>query len=150
MPGRPWTQKEINYLSEFWGTQTKELISAKLKRTKFSLKQKAWELGLGPQRLATDKITAGELARVLGVDRSTIVYQWIKRYDLEAVDLGAGKKIFRMISIDTFWTWAEKNQHLFDASLIDPLVLGPEPDWLKFKRKEDFYRGRNATLKGGK
>ena len=48
------------------------------------------------------------------------------------------KNRFRVIDIEDFWKWAEKNKSLLDFSRFDKYTLGAEPDWVDEKRKADL------------
>lgn len=50
------------------------------------------------------------------------------------------KNRFRVIDIEDFWKWAEKNKSLLDFSRFDKYTLGAEPDWVDEKRKADFKK----------
>lgn len=45
---------------------------------------------------------------------------------------------FKIIYIEDFWKWAEKNRSFLDFSRLEPLALGAEPDWVKEQRKQDY------------
>lgn len=47
---------------------------------------------------------------------------------------------FRVIDIDDFWKWAEKNKSILDFSRFEKYTLGAEPDWVDIKRKADFEK----------
>lgn len=40
---------------------------------------------------------------------------------------------FKVINLDEFWKWAEKNRTIIDFSQLEENVLGKEPEWLKDK-----------------
>lgn len=37
---------------------------------------------------------------------------------------------FKIIYLDEFWKWAEKNRSFLDFSKMEPLALGKEPGWV--------------------
>ena len=47
---------------------------------------------------------------------------------------------FRVIDIDDFWKWAEKNKSILDFSRFEKYGLGAEPEWVDIKRKADFEK----------
>lgn len=50
------------------------------------------------------------------------------------------KNRFRVIDIEDFWKWAEKNKSLLDFSRFEKYALGAEPDWVDMKRKADYKK----------
>lgn len=45
---------------------------------------------------------------------------------------------FKIIYLDEFWKWAEKNRSFLDFSKMEPLALGKEPEWVNEQRKKDY------------
>ncbi|MCR2026912.1 hypothetical protein [Anaerotruncus colihominis] len=48
------------------------------------------------------------------------------------------EKVVKVVFLDEFWEWAEKNRSFLDFSRMEPLALGEEPDWLAEQRRKDF------------
>ena len=48
------------------------------------------------------------------------------------------KNTFKIVYLDEFWKWAEKNRSFLDFSKMEPLTLGKEPAWVNEQRKKDY------------
>jgi predicted DNA-binding transcriptional regulator AlpA len=99
-------------------------------------------MGLGNTQAMSGMINVHHLAWILNVDDKTI-YRWIKKYDfpIHKKNLRTiGKRPFNFVDIDEFWKWAEKHQENINWFKVEPMVLLPEPEWVKLRRKEDFYK----------
>lgn len=135
-----WTEEEVHYLQEKWGTSSIKNISRRLNRSISAVRLKAFRIGLNDAKLHFDGITLNQLAMALNKSYS-ILKNWIKQYDLPVK-----RKIFAIeneilvISYDDFWNWAEQNKQMIDFSRLERLSLGPEPNWVDEKRRADQIR----------
>lgn len=130
MKYKTWTTEEIEYLQKEYGRTNLDKISKKLGRTLSSVAGKAHRLKLGPSYEAQGEITAAELARSLGREKSTIL-RWIYNKELPSTHRKAKeKKKYQMIKIQDFWKWAEKNKNLMKWDLYERGSLPPEPKWI--------------------
>lgn len=136
---RSWFDCETEYLEDNWGKLSVGTIAKKLGKSENAVILKAKRIGLGPSISAQGKLNANQLADAIGVDIHAIIDYWIPKYGLRAV-----RKVTRLVNkfwlidIKDFWKWAEKNQDKFDSRRFEPLSLGPEPKWMKEKRKADM------------
>ena len=138
---RPWTEEEEEFLAENWGMFSMEHIAKKLNRTPHAIQIRAVKLGLGPFLESGDYITLNQLLLQLrGYNgRTYTVKQWIEK-GLPVKTKKAKNSSFRVVNLDDFWKWAEKNRTLIDFSLLEENILGKEPEWLKEQRKADIER----------
>ncbi len=139
-PHKRWKQEELNYLMDSWGTLSIETIANKLGRTKGAVQQKASKEGLGPFLEAGDYISLNILYRALrgnpiGTGGYTI-NQWTEK-GLPVMTKKVKGSSFKVINLDEFWKWAEKNRTIIDFSQLEENVLGKEPEWLKDQRIAD-------------
>jgi hypothetical protein len=136
--GLAWMQEEINFLEENWGKRKVSTLSKQLNRSENGIVLKAKRLGLGPSKENQGLLNANQLAVALGVDRHAITDYWIEKCGLRAVRK-VTKELFKFwsINIDDFWKWAKDNQDKFDTRRFEQLLLGPEPAWMKDKRRLD-------------
>lgn len=141
-----WTKAEYAALSEWWGQYSIPTIAKRLNRSTNAIIVKAQRLGLGPHIASSDLITFNELIKTVGLSKGFggSNYSWSLQ-KLQAAGLKIHKhrvenNTFRMVDIEEFWEFAEKNRHLFDFSRLEENVLGAEPAWVKVKRTEDFKR----------
>src|SRR4051812_43588216 len=88
--------------------------------------------GTSNTKIHTGMLTAGELAKALGVDRNTVM-GWIERHELKHTKrITNKKKRFTFIDVDDFWDWAGEDCHKckIDWSAVEPYSLPPEPSWV--------------------
>lgn len=137
--GRYWTKEEDEYILEKAGKVKPQTIADKLDRSFGAVECRMYKLGVSNAKLASGKITANELAKILGVDPKQI-YNWTKKFGLKAEYRIVRKttKYYLIDSVD-FWEWADNNRFRLNISRIEPKVLMPEPDWVEEQRRKDFY-----------
>ena len=136
---RPWTEEEEEFLAENWGMFSMEHIAKKLNRTPHAIQIRAVKLGLGPFLESGDYITLNQLLLQLrGYNgRTYTVKQWIEK-GLPVKTKKVKSSSFKVVNLDDFWEWAEKNRTLIDFSKLEENALGKEPDWVKEQRKADI------------
>lgn len=135
---RKWTPEEEEEFKELWGYKPIEIIAKKLKRSIFSLKVKAVRLNLGPMiKNNLEKVTVSDIADMLQVTKDRILNNW-KNNGLKLKKVKVTSKwSYYTISLDNLVDFLEKNQEKWDSRLVDPYVLGCEPEWLQEKRRKD-------------
>lgn len=144
MARKEWTTEEADYLQDKWGVVSIKAIAKHLERSLNSVKLKAARLGLGDPRMNFDGITVSQLAKALGREYS-IIKGWINKYGMPAK-----RKIFcqesrvLIIGYDAFWKWAEGHKELLNLAKMEENLLGPEPSWVKVKRKADKARSQRT------
>jgi hypothetical protein len=89
-------------------------------------------------------ITLGELAGLLGIDR-TIVAWWQEKHGLPVKKkITRSKKTFMFVDAEEFWAWAKLYADKIDFSKIERNSILPEPEWVEEKRKKNLaYKKRN-------
>lgn len=137
---RRWTKEEVNYLFEQWGTVNIKTISKKLDRTEKAVYNKAFKLGLGKQIESGEYVTVNQLFKALGYESfdSTKRESWIKNRKFPVKYKTLRERKFKVIYIDDFWKWAEKNKNFVDFSKFTRYGLGKEPSWVEDKRQNDI------------
>ena len=136
-----WTREEENYLEENWGYVSVPTIAKNLGRSVTGIIVRASRLNLGPALLGGDYITLNQLVIAVtghSVD-SNMLISWVKNRKLPIHTKRVNNNSFRVVYLDEFWEWAEKNRSFIDFSKMEPLALGREPDWVAAQRKKDFY-----------
>lgn len=68
---------------------------------------------------------------------------WIKNRNFPIKYKTNDKCKFKVVYINEFWEWAEKNRSFIDFSKMEENILGKEPDWVKQQRRVD-YMATNA------
>jgi len=145
MYGKIWTEKECDYLQEKWGTVSLKGIAKNLNRSENSILLKVQHLGLSPFLESGDYITWHQLLVALGIDSSGMYknISWIKNRGCPVKMKKVNKCSFKIIYLDDFWKWAEKNIDFLDFSGFEEKSLGVEPGWVKEKRRRDIASNQN-------
>ncbi len=144
-PRAPWTEDEIDYLSNSWGKFKLETLCKNLGRSKYSVLDMAVRvLKLGPSTQNQGHLTGRCFAKNLGVS-GWRVYEWIQKHGLKGRKMVTrAKRQVYQINVNDFWEWAEHNQHRFDSGMFEKNTFGPEPDWMKEKRRNDYWRNERC------
>lgn len=143
---RRWTQEEVSYLRDNWGTVTIQSISKRIGRTEAAILNKVQELGLGAFLEHGDYITLHQLLMAFTSSSASDTYKlksWVKNRGMPVHTRLIKEKRVRIIYLDEFWVWAEKNRSFLDFSKMEPLILGAEPPWVAEQRKKDATAFRN-------
>ena len=145
---KKWTVKEVEYLEDYWGKSSITNISNHLNRSISSVKEKAYKLGLGNHLDASAEITLNKLFKAIfkrNID-SYRLGQWVRAGFKIKYKVSITKK-YKVVDIDYFWKWAEKNQKLMYFYDFEENLLGKEPKWVKIKRKNDIMLHNKFTQK---
>lgn len=138
---RIWTAEEEEYLADKWGTVSIPGIAKRLNRSVNAVKVRAARLSLGPALMGGEYISLNQLITAVTGSASSYSYKmksWVENRGLPIHKKKVDNCSFRVIYIDEFWEWAEKNRSFIDFSKMEPLALGMEPDWVPEQRKKDF------------
>lgn len=133
---KTWTIEEDDYLERKWGRASVKSIAGRLNRSMRSVEHRALELELGGMYKTGEFWMASDVARVLGIYRST-VGGWINKYGLKANKVCYKDQPRYQISLEDLLEWLEQNQSRWSAKGLEEYSLGCEPEWLIIKRKED-------------
>lgn len=140
MGNKRWTSEEIEYLKEKWGNKSIETIAKKLGRTKYAILVKKARLKL-PSFLDSNSngaITMHTLTTALGLNTyARKKTAWCEKRGLPNHNLRMDKRLYKVVYVDEFWEWAEKNQSFLDFSKFEKYALGAEPKWVDKKRARD-------------
>ena len=138
---RTWKPEELQYLEENWGVKSVPAIAKALNRTVNGVTIKAQRLGLGSVLMAGDYITLHQLQlAVLGSKSgggSYILKSWVENRGLPVHRKKVKNNSFRVVYLQEFWEWAERNRSFIDFSKMDECILGAEPEWVKEQRRKD-------------
>lgn len=138
--GKRWTSEEERYLANNWGTVTIDGLCRHLGRSRNAVAVKVSRLGLPPYFESGDYITVNQLHKAFfGSNFSSYqIKSWVENRALPVRNKKRGNYSARIIYLDEFWKWAEKNRSFLDFSKFEPLALGKEPDWVDEQRHKDF------------
>ena len=137
---RRWTAEEETYLAEHWGQVTVSGLCKHLNRTKNGIICRVRRLGLPSYFESGDYVTANKLYQVLrGTNFSTYqMKSWVKDRGFPVHTKRRGNFTAKVVYLEEFWEWAEKNRSFLDFSKMEPLALGKEPAWVEEQRHKDF------------
>lgn len=136
---RYWSKEEEIYLEENWGTLSVDTLAKNLNRSKNAILVRVSRLGLGPFLEAGEYITLNRLMNeVCGtyVGKTYTINQWLDK-GLPVKRRKVKNCSFKIIYLQDWWKWAEKNRTILDFSELEPHILGKEPDWVEEQRNID-------------
>lgn len=140
--GKNWTKQEDEYLIEKWGTVSVKYIAQKMNRSVNAINCRKNRLELGAFLENGEYITWNQLSLALGkgtVDGYKMI-SWVKNRDFPVHQKRVNENTFKVVYLEEWWKWAEKNRDLLDFSTFEENVLGEEPAWAKEKRKHDVEK----------
>lgn len=139
MKSKLWTEDEINYLEEQWGTKSIKTIGVKLNRTVDAVKNKAYEIGLRSFLNQGEYITFHQLIKTMGY---TGGYKHLEERLLKVNFPMKYKKVinrrYKIVYLKDFWRWVEKHKQDISFAKFEKGTLGEEPKWVDEKRKADL------------
>lgn len=135
-----WTEEDDEYLSSNWGTMSIPGIAKHLGRTVNAIMLRVQKLGLPPWLESGEYISLNTLHKAFsGCNFNTYqMKSWVKDRGMPVHSRRRGKDSYRVVYLDEFWKWAEKNRSFLDFSKMEPLALGEEPAWVDEQRKKDY------------
>lgn len=138
--GKPWTPEEEDLLSEKWGVISVGGIAKALNRTETAVQARARRLGLGRYLEGGEYVSLNQLLLAMGYygGGNYTLKSWIENRGLPVHRKRRLAQSVRVVYLDEFWKWAEKNRSFIDFSKMEPLALGEEPPWVAEQRKKDF------------
>lgn len=133
-----FTPEEEEYIQDFYGTKSAESIGKRLGISAKSVICKANKMGLTSAINASGKITANNLASLVGRDFK-VVQRWMESHGLPHVRRALSRNKARkhiLIEPKDFWKWAEKNKERIDFLRIERNTILPEPEWVEVERSK--------------
>lgn len=145
MAREPWTQEEMDFIEQHVGKMAIPTLAKRLAeecgnvRTPTAVHVKLKKMGITNIRRETGRMTANELATLIGTDIKVVI-RWIRKGLLKSVRRAACFKTKNyLISVENFWEFAEKNKDQVNFYKIKPNIIIPEPEWVEAERKKDYY-----------
>lgn len=136
-----WTKEEDLYLSDAWGERSIATISKNLGRSHGAILNRKIRLGLGPFLMNGDYVSLNQLIKGLRGETSKVYTGYKDKYISAGLPVKTkviGTSRFKIVRLNEFWTWAEKNKRVIDFSKMEQGIFGEEPGWVKKKRAIDF------------
>lgn len=115
-----WTEEELAYLRNSWGTVSTVGIAKHLNRSLEAVKLKAGRLKLGPASLSGDYITLNQLliaVRGHNSGHSWIMESWSNKRGLPIHEKRICREKISVVYLDEFWEWAEKKRRCQDLGV---------------------------------
>ena len=143
--GKNWTKQEEEYLAENWGTLSVARIAKNLGRTENAIIVRKCRLGLGAFLDNGEYVTWNQFPIAYCGSSSSGTYRmtsWVKNRNFPIHIKRVNKNSFKIVYLEEWWEWAEKNIDFLDFSNMEENILGKEPEWVKEKRKNDIENKR--------
>lgn len=134
---RGWTERELETLTENYGKRSIEWLTCNLDRSESAIKNKVARLKLGRWYHNLEEISFNQLAEALNVSNNTLS-NWGVNYGLPVKQRRTFDTKFKIVDLDDFWKWAERNKHMIEFDKIDKHILGAEPKWVEEARNQAF------------
>lgn len=138
---KAWSAEDERQLKDMWGQVSIPTIAKRLGRSQNSVVVRSQRLGLGPFLDHGDYITMHQLSIAMGNGASSDKYfqkSWVENRGFPVHTKRRNTTTIRIVYLDEFWEWAEKNRSFIDFSKMEPLALGAEPEWVAEQRKNDY------------
>ena len=143
--GKNWTKQEEEYLAENWGTLSVKTIAKNIGRSENAIVVRKCRLGLGSFLDNGEYVTWNQFQIAYCGSSSSGTYRmtsWVKNRNFPIHTKRVNKNSFKIVYLEEWWEWAEKNKDFLDFSNMEENVLGKEPEWVKAKRKNDIENKR--------
>ena len=139
---KKWTPEEKQYLQDNWGTVSIKSMATHLNRSINAVIVMKEKLGLGAFLDNGEYITFNQLLLALNITGGTgyRMKSWINNRNFPVKHITVNNCKFKVIYLEDFWKWSEKNRTLIDWSMVERNILGKEPDWVKKQREADYLK----------
>lgn len=141
MTRRFWTEEEEKYLEDNWDIHTIPYLCKKLNRTRSAIINKAFKMNLKTQLLHPEALKISEISELFNVNRNVIDTTWMILGLPFKVQKTSESNSYKYVDIQDLFAFLENNQFLYDGKNLEKNILGPEPEWVKEKRKHDYFEG---------
>lgn len=132
-----WNYSDIKFLKENWGEMPLSNIAKKLKRTINAIKCKSQRIGLKDQKLYMEEISLNQLEKIIYSKGSGQLQYKSKHNQIPFKYRKIVNEKIKVIEMDAFWNWLDKNRHAISLHNTDKYSFGYEPDWVEEKRQAD-------------
>lgn len=144
MKNKTWSKEEEEYLRENWGTLSVKTIAKNLDRTENAVVVRKCRLGIGSFLECGEYVTWNQFLKAIGISGGSGYknISWINNREFPIHYKKVYKNRFKIVYLEEWWIWAEKNKDILDFSKFEENMLGSEPKWVKVKRRHDIERSR--------
>ena len=145
---RKWLKEEDEYLERSWGRTSITSIAEHLGRSELAVKERAQKMRLGSFLDAGGYVTLLEFLRAIGQESNySYLNMRLERDGFPIKYKTKFKEKVKIVDIDEFWKWIEKNPSKLDFSNFEKNALGPEPKWVEKKRIDDKLKKKKFSTK---
>lgn len=144
----PWPAEAYEELQRYYGIVDTKALCKRLGVSYSRLRRKVKSCGLGPQREYDELITVRQLRAMMNIQHYAVQRFIRAGLPVRKMKFGIGERYNIMVSLDDLLVWLEAHQDMWNASKIEYMALGCEPEWLKQKRKEDIAQSRWGYVLG--
>lgn len=135
---RFWTEEEETLVSDLWGSEPIEKIAKRLNRTVSSVRNKAFQLGLGSQIESNyDGLKISTISELFNVRTEMVNIYWVALGLKVKTRNITQSTSYSYVEINDLLEFLENNQNIWDSRMLEKNILGKEPKWLKEKRITD-------------
>lgn len=136
---RNWKPEEDSYLAENWGKLSVPKLAENLGRSVNAILVRKQRLGLGAWLDSGDFLTLNQLTNAITGHQfhSYQTESWIRKRGLPIHNKRNNKCTWKVVYLDEFWKWADKNRSFIDFSRLERFALGKEPNWMMEQRRKD-------------
>lgn len=134
-----WTVEEENYLQDAWGVISIGSIAKKINRSVDAVVVRSQRLGLGAFLDAGDYIPVNQIFTAMGISGGYVMKTWLAS-GLPVKYQKVKNCRFKVINLEEFWIWAEKNRQLINWVRLEENILGKEPGWVKEQRRVTYQK----------
>lgn len=143
MSGKKWTAAEERLLEEKWGEVAVPALARMLGRSRTAVIVRAQRIGLGAHLENDDRVSFNQIFIALyGKNQGQYTARRLQEHGFPIRYHRVNKSRFKGVDLKEFWQWAEEHKDLYSLASMEPGILGPEPEWVKDKRKSDLQTRR--------
>ena len=141
MYGERWTKEQTAYLQRHYGEKSLTQIADHIGKSVAAVRMKRRCMHMPAFLKAGEYVTYNELIKAVTGSQAGDTYttiSWIKNRGFPVHYQRVENNRFRVVYLNEFWAWAEKNRAFIDFSKMEEKILGAEPAWVKEKRRIDI------------
>lgn len=139
MPGKKWTDEEIEFLELHYCHMSNKDIAKALGRSTNNngrcIQRKAQELGMGCAKEYVSAIPIAELPDLIGVDYRTIYGVWIQKNKMKTRKVNYH---LRVVTENNLCKFMKEHPHLWNARKCDEYFFWKN-DWFRKKWESDKF-----------
>lgn len=134
-----WSKEELEYLEDNWGIKSIPTISKNLNRSISGVRCKAYNVGLGRHINQGEYVTLFQLIKAIGYGESySYTVMKLEREKLPIKKKASIKRKYKIVYLNDFWNWLDKNKHVLSFAKFEKGALGAEHEWVNIKRNSDI------------